>query len=68
MKVKWGDEATFLEINLDLKGRWHYIYDRKWDRTIDPSKVLRATGLTKEDFISIYDDIKKELRKLNIIK
>ena len=45
-------------------GTWNWKYDRAYDRTIDPSKVLKATGLKKEDFKSIKEGIKIELSKL----
>ena len=42
----------------------HYIYDRKFDRKIDASKVLAATGLTKEELPTIRDGIIAELKNL----
>ena len=40
------------------------IYDRLYDRPIDNSKVLRVTGLKKEDFIPMKKGIQIELAKL----
>jgi nucleoside-diphosphate-sugar epimerase len=47
----------------------HYIwkYDRIYDRKIDNSKVLKATGLTSSDFKSIKEGIMIELKKLGAI-
>ncbi len=41
-------------------------YDRMYSRDIDCSKVLRDTGLSKEDFIPIKDALKIEIDKLGI--
>lgn len=40
------------------------VCDRLYDRCIDNSKVLRVTGLTKEDFLPIKEGIRIELAKL----
>lgn len=47
--------------------RWSWHYDRIYDRKIDNSKVLRATGLTLTDFTSIRDGIRIELKKLGAL-
>lgn len=46
--------------------RWHY--DRAYDRKIDNSKILAATGLKEEDFKEIEEGICIELRKLGVIE
>jgi len=46
----------------------HWYYDRIYDRKIDNSKVSKATGLKPEDFKSIEEGIRSELKKLNVIK
>lgn len=40
---------------------WRYWYDRMFDRVMDNTKVLTATGLKKEDFLSIEEGMKIEL-------
>ena len=45
---------------------WILLYDRFFDRTIDNSKVLQATGLTAEDFTPFAEGIRTELE--NTIK
>lgn len=40
---------------------WILKYDRLFNREIDNTKILKATGLTKADFTSIKDGIKTEL-------
>ena len=72
--LTWGEIA---DIYTDLLGirfdwcpadrpcydfRWHY--DRVFDRDIDNSKILKATGLSPEDFKSIKEGVQIELRKL----
>jgi nucleoside-diphosphate-sugar epimerase len=39
-------------------------YDRLFDRKIDNQKVLMATGLKKDDFVSVRDGIKYELSQI----
>lgn len=43
---------------------WILKYDRLFNREIDNSKILKATGLKKEDFVSIKDGIKIELEAI----
>lgn len=50
------------------EGLWHWKYDRIYDRRIDNSKILKATGLTSSDFTSIKEGIRIELLKLGAIK
>lgn len=60
------DIDTFLDIfdkHTDW-GRWRLMYDRMYDRVIDNSKILRDTGLTQDDFMSLYDSLKLELSSL----
>ena len=42
-----------------------WIYDRKFNRQIDASKILRVTGLGKDDFRSVEEGIRRELDILN---
>lgn len=50
-----------------LKTRFRWKYDRLFDRSIDNSKVLAATGLTPADFKSIKEGIIIELKKLGVL-
>ncbi|MBQ9803009.1 MAG: hypothetical protein IJW51_08090 [Clostridia bacterium] len=63
--VEWCDEARFVKSYpcLENKKKWLYLYDRKYDRLIDNSKVLAATGLGADDFLSVADGLKIELEK-----
>jgi len=44
--------------------RWQLEFDRLFDRVIDNTKILTATGLSKSDFVSVYDGLKLELAAL----
>lgn len=46
---------------------WNWYYDRAYDREIDNSKILKATGLTSYDFKSIKEGIYIELKNLGAI-
>ena len=66
LKVRWTDEEEFLRdpmFEFQYKV-WGYFYDRIYDRKIDNSKVLIATGLKKEDLDSIKEGIKFEINKI----
>lgn len=61
-KFQWLPLEDFLE----AVGREKYyllIYDRLFDRQIDNSKILRLTGLRKEDFLPIREGLKLELER-----
>lgn len=58
----WVDRATFLENATPNTSReWGLEYDRLFDRTIDNSKILNATGLTPDDFVCVRDALVLEL-------
>ncbi|MBQ8309479.1 MAG: hypothetical protein IJX80_00520 [Clostridia bacterium] len=63
LSVEWCDEAEFVEAYPCVEGikKWLYLYDRKFSRDMDNSKVLAATGLTEADFKSIADGLRIEL-------
>lgn len=74
--VTWGEVAELYTELIGAKFKWvplkeyqeatnYYnnyalLYDRLFDRTIDNSKILKATGLTKDDFTSIKEGLKFE--------
>ena len=59
--IRWCDEREYLETVSDRIKRWMWYYDRRFDRRIDASKILRVTGLCAEDFTSVADGIRREL-------
>lgn len=64
-KFNWVDTERYIEEYPWLKENpWILKYDRLFDRKIDNSKILKVTGLKKEDFTSIRDGIKCELEKI----
>ena len=63
-EINYIPEAEFAaKYHPVLQDSWNYWYDRLYDRRIDNTKVLRATGLTSKDFVSIENGIKKELAR-----
>ena len=66
VKIRWCDEEEFVASRPSLqKEPWMWIYDRRFDRRVDASKILRVTGLGKDDFCSVEDGIRRELDILN---
>ncbi len=68
-RVRYVSEEEYLAYHTDVtasKGAFFtYLYDRKYDRDIDPSEILRVAGLSREDFASLRDGIAYELKKLD---
>lgn len=68
LKVRWCEEEEYKAFFATWRDKpsfsWGYRYDRCYNRDIDCSKVLQATGLTKQDFATVEDGIKHELRRL----
>lgn len=64
-RFEWVSTERYIKENPCLQSSpWILKYDRLFDRAVDNSKVLNATGLKKEDFVSIRDGIKTELAKI----
>jgi hypothetical protein len=64
LRVEYSDETSFFESYpcvLNQK-KWLYLYDRKFNRIIDNSKVLGATGLSHSDLTPINYGLENELR------
>ena len=64
LKVRWCEEEEYLERYPYSRKAWVYVHDRRYNRDIDSTKVLQATGLTRKDFATIEEGIKRELTKL----
>jgi nucleoside-diphosphate-sugar epimerase len=66
VKIRWCSEDEYLRNTPKIdNGGWRWTYDRKYNRDIDCSKILRVTGLTQADFTSIEDGIRHEIAKIN---
>ena len=75
--LTWGEVADIYTSVLGVRfewvpadfsrDTWHWKYDRAYDRPVDNSKVLAATGLKPSDFKSIGEGIIIELKKLGAI-
>ncbi len=67
-KFEWIDTEEWLShpeyVHND---RWAAVYDRFYDRETDNSKVMKLTGLKKEDFTSIKEGLEIELKKINML-
>ncbi len=62
-EFEWIDTYEWLK-NKENNYYWAELYDRFFDRAVDNSKVLAATGLKSEDFLSIREGIIIELGKI----
>ena len=67
MKPVWVDTEDFLKIvNPGLtrfNNRWQLEYDRYFDRIMDNSKVLAATGLKQESLMNLHDGLEREIAR-----
>lgn len=67
MKYITVPRDVFLSITAPEGGMdsvWQLDYDRLYDRIVDNSKILAATGLKQSDFTTVYDGLKRELSNL----
>ncbi len=66
LKVEWIDDKEYFE-----RFGWYKYplkHDRCYNREVDPTEMLEATGLKPEDFKTMREGIELELRKLGAIK
>lgn len=82
-RMTWGEVADVYAELLGVKVEWvsvdeyraktgkgwgdSLLYDRNYSREVDNTKLLRDTGLTKEDFTPFKEGIRTELKKLGAI-
>jgi len=62
-KFRWTTTEEYEASEKKTQGRdaWMWLYDRNFDRTIDNSKVMRVTGLCKDDMTSVRDGLRYEI-------
>ena len=69
VKIRWCSEEEYVSNTPKIiKNPWIWKYDRRFNRDIDCSKILSVTGLSKEDFASVEEGIRRELEKINTTK
>lgn len=62
VKVRWCDEAEYVQHSpVARSNAYIWIYDRKFNRDVDCSKIMKATGLTPADFVSPTEGLRREL-------
>lgn len=61
VKFRWTDTEEYVSTGHGGNGLF---YDRLYDRAVDCSKILKATGLGKKDLTSIEEGIKIELENI----
>ena len=61
VKFRWAETEGYVNTG---HGGYILIYDRLYDRAVDNTKILKATGLKKDDFTSVEEGIKIELKNL----
>ena len=61
--IEWVSLEEYQSVTKQFEN-YALLYDRLFDRVIDNAKILKATGLTKSDFLPIREGIKTELELL----
>ncbi len=65
VRFRWVDTETYMEhYGIHGAAQWILTCDRLFDRAVDNTKVLQATGLTKADFATIEEGIRAELARI----
>lgn len=68
VKIRWCSEEEYMNFHTDLSTNYGlecaWKHDRHYNRDVDCSKVLKATGLTADDFVAIEEGLRRELKKL----
>ena len=69
VRIRWCDEDEFFAgLPRVTKNAYIWKYDRAFSRDIDSSKILRATGLSQDDFATVEDGIRHEVKKIETLK
>ena len=62
-KITWVSQEEYLKAT-NNSNYYELLYDRLFDRQIDNGKILKATGLTKNDFLSVKEGLRIEMQKI----
>lgn len=67
LKAVWVDKKDYIRIicpdPYQINASWQLDYDRLFDRIMDNSKVLQATGMTQADLTRLYDGLAREIAR-----
>ena len=69
LKALWVDQKDYLNLlyqdyeRFPYPGLWQLAYDRLFERIMDNSKILSATGLKQENMMKLYDGLKYEIAR-----
>ncbi len=62
LEVEWIPNEDFLSVvsggRNTLPARWMLDYDRMFNRCVDNTKILKATGMQQSDLMPLYDGLK----------
>ena len=61
VKFRWAETDEYVNSG---HGGYILFYDRLYDRAVDSSKILKATGISKENLTSIEEGVKIELKNI----
>ncbi len=61
----WMDTQEYARLYEDSADPYRLRYDRLYNRDVDCSKVLAATGLTRADFVPLEEAIGREIAQLS---
>lgn len=67
LQAVWVDQEDYISVlNPDpysFGARWQLEYDRLFDRIIDNSKILAATGMTQRELMPLFDGLRHEISR-----
>ena len=66
LKVEYQPTEEYVKNFYPLEKNWGFWYDRIYNRLVDNRKILKATGVKKEELLSIKDGLKIELEKSGV--
>ena len=67
LEAVWVDKKDYIRIlqpdPYNFGARWQLEYDRLFDRIMDNSKVLAATGISQSELTPLYDGLEREISR-----